>query len=364
MNRIRSTIAIAAMVLLVTSCFSEPVLEKLQIEFGPPGSLVDLTASIEIRDGAAPKSPLAVRLDRLRDDLVAERDFWSNRFRIVAPADDEYRRERSGGKISKVIRRTVMDRNDLARLLDGFASGSFISGTGWEELNLDAGRSDRATSQEKRVVGAKLDSWSQEFANHVGTVVTLLRYLDEHPERARLVVAHVLVKEGLDDKYRRVELTEDEEELIALVTKGNDAVIATLAETDSAAYTFEEMTRRVYDPFPAEVTVTTAGTIVECEGFVCTEGRVARIRKLSLLGSLPALDRWASPDPLMMMVREGERNLETDLDEFLESPRSVAAVPPTAVEIRSTIDRILTPAATYRLRWRTPEPDQVPPPSG
>ena len=354
MSRLASTIAVAVLGLLATSCFSEPVTEKLHIEFGAPDALVDVTASVEIRDGAEPKSALAARLDRLRDDLVAERDFWSTRFRIVDPGADEYRRERSRGKISKVVRRALMDRNDLARLLDGFAAVSFISGPGWDEMNMDVARSSRATSEEKRVVAAKLDRWSLEFANHVATVAKLLRYLDAHPARARVIVAHVLVKENLDEEYRSVALTDDEKDLVKLVREGNDRLLGTLAETEAAAYTFEEMTRRVYDPFPAEITVTASDAILECEGFVCSEDRVARVPKLSLAGILPSLERWASPDPLMLIVARGERNLEKDLDAFLERPRSVAAVLPGAVEVRSAIEEMLVPASTYRLRWRVP----------
>jgi hypothetical protein len=352
----RAAVAVTALVLLVTGCVMEPVLDRLRIEFGAPGSPIDVTASIEIQDHAEPKSALAVRLERLRDDLVAERDFWSVRFGIVAPADEEYRRERSGGKVSKVVRRAFMDRNELARLLDGFAAVSFISGAGWEEVGIGVARSDRATSQEKRVVAGKLDRWSQEFAHHVRTVAELLRYLDQHPERERVVVAHVLVREGLDEKYRGDGLTDDERELVDRVHEGNDAVTGTLSEAASTGYTFEEMTRRVYDPFPSEITITTPGPIVACEGFVCEDG-VARIPKLSLVGSLPALERWATPDPLLMTMSEG--SLEDDLDTFLARPRFVAAALPGAIEVRSTVEGILKPASTYRLRWRIPEPDPL-----
>ena len=354
----KTTVAIAGLLLLLTSCFSEPVTEKLHIDFGAPGSLVDVTASVEISDGAEPESLLAARLDRLRDDLVAERDFWSTRFRIVDPADDEFRRERSKGKISKVIRRAFMDRNELARLLDGFAAVSFISGPGWDEMDMDVARSNRATSQEKRIVAAKLDRWSEEFANHVATAANLLRYLDAHPERARAIVARILVNEGLDDKYRKEELTEEEEELVKVVSEGNESLLATLADTEATAYTVEEMTRHVYDPFPSEISVTTSGVILECEGFVCTEDRVAGIPKLSLQGIVPSLERWASPDPLMVIVTGREQNLEKDLDAFLAKPRSIAAPLPGAVEVRRAIEKELTPATTYRLRWRMPDPHQ------
>lgn len=362
MNRRRSTIAIAASVLLVTGCVMEPVLDRLSIEFGLPDSPVDVTASVEINDHAEPKSPLAVRLDRLRDDLAAERDFWSIRFSVVSPPDDEYRRERSGGKISKVIRRAFMDRNDLAGLVSSFAAISFVAGAGWEEIHLDVARSSRATSQDKRVVVATLDRWSQEFASHVVTIATLLRYLDAHPDRARVVMARVFVREGLDPKYATIALTDDEEELVKLVNDANDAVLGTLAETESTPYTFEEMTRRVYDPFPCEITVATPGAIVECEGFVCKDDRHARIPKLSLLGGLPSLERWASPDPLMIIAAGGERQLDADLDAFLARPHAIAATLPGSIEVRSTIERILTPASTYRLRWSIPDPEKVRPP--
>lgn len=358
----RSTIALVALVLLITGCVTEPVLDRLQIVFGAPDALVDVTASIEIRDSAEPKSPLAVRLDRLRDDLIAERDFWSIRFGIVSPADDEYRRERGNGKISKVTRRAFIDRDGLARLVDGFAAASFVSGAGWEEMRLEVAKSSRATSQEKRIVGEKLDGWSQEFASHVATIAALLRYLDAHPDRARIVMARVFVRDGLPPKYGAIPLTDDEEELVKLVNDGDDAVFATLAEAESTGYTFEEMTRRVYDPFPCEIAVTTSGSIVECQGFVCTDDRVARIPKLSLLGSLPGLERWASPDPLVVIAAGGDQPLDEKLDAFLARPHSIAAVLPGTVEIRSTIDVILTPATTHRLRWRVPDPDEVHPP--
>lgn len=60
----------------------------------------------------------------------------------------------------------------------------------------------------------------------------------------------------------------------------------------------------MFNPFPAEVFVTTPGAITGLEGFEKTDEKTVAIRRRGIFDAIDALEgRWISPDPLSLLVR-------------------------------------------------------------
>jgi hypothetical protein len=148
----------------------------------------------------------------------------------------------------------------------------------------------------------------------------------------------------------------------ALTTRVNDAISAVVAVLDPAPgepYTIDEISRLVYDPFPAPMRVSVSGEIVEREGFPGELGSELRIPVFSIWSAFERLGgRWFSPDPALAIWRNdiAKTGKEVDLDAFLAIPRRTAPAP-METEVRGAIENELRPAPVYRVRWTPAEKD-------
>lgn len=347
----KRAITVLSLVLLLSACFAEPVEESFVVKFGD-GDDITVENVIEIHDDAGKGTPLAVRLATLRDELIAERDPWSLRFARISPDTEEYKRERADGKISRVTRVAQVTEIDLVKLMSDFANVNLVSGRGWRELLLSAGRADRATSRQRTEVDEQLKEWTQKYIVYLAASTSLYGYLDQEPLRARPVLRSLfgdLMEQPAPEDV--LELTDDEKEMVAAVRASMDELSNAMSAQGDGAYTFEELTRLVYDPFPASITIRTNGQVLESEGFERVDGETVKLPKLSVQGSLLQLeDRWISPDPFLARLRVDPNEKPFDLDAFLKLARRVTALPSPAA-MRQAIDEALTPGNAYRVRW-------------
>jgi len=128
--------------------------------------------------------------------------------------------------------------------------------------------SARASREQRERVAAALAAWSQAISDYLASGARLWRYLDEHPERARPCLADLMSSLILDGTRQQAgEPTAGERALVEAVDDAREAVAAVLAVPEGEAETLDELSRLVYDPFPARVTVVLPGPPLEVEGF-------------------------------------------------------------------------------------------------
>ena len=150
-------------------------------------------------------------------------------------------------------------------------------------------------------------------------------------------------------------MTRDEEILVGAVEEAMEEGWQILLVGSQEAYSLNELSRLVYDPFPARLRVFPAGPVRELEGFVEEEEGRLKVPDVSLWNALKDLEgRWLSPDPLLFYVRQsggvtGESQGKLlELEEILALER-VHAQPPRASEVRAALEERLVPARVYRV---------------
>jgi len=127
-------------------------------------------------------------------------------------------------------------------------------------------------------------------------------------------------------------------------------------------FTLDEISRFVYDPFPAPIRVTVRGEILEREGFAGQAGSALQIPVFSIWSSYERLEgRWFAPDPALALWRDdaAKTGHPFDIDAFLAMPRR-AGVAPTTGEVRGAIENQLRPRPVYRVRWTPGAKDDAP----
>jgi hypothetical protein len=335
----------------LTGCLEPPVSESLEIRMLRGGASV-VSVGVVLRDPSEyDKAPrVQQRLESEARDLGEGNDSWSARLRRVEPERQRDTVDRERGSLRHVVRhallRTPEDLREFFR--DTGVGVSYAAGTDWAELTLMPGRIARATSAQRQHLEAEMDAFSAHVASYAAATRALYRYLDANPDRARVCLAEVL-----SVKTEGETLTEDES---ALVEKVNDAISAIGTVLDPAPgepYTLDEISRLVYDPFPAPVRLSVPGTILEREGYPGEIGSALQIPVYSIWSAFERLEgRWFSPDPALALWRNdlAKKGQEFDLDGFLALPRR-AGVAPTAGEVRGAIEGQLRPAPVYRVRW-------------
>ena len=134
---------------------------------------------------------------------------------------------------------------------------------------------------------------------------------------------------------------------------------------DGAAYSPDEVSHLVYDPFPARLTLKLPAAPQAVEGFLKADDGAFTVASPGLWEALRSLEgRWLSPDPVLVYVesaRQGEEGT-FDLDAFLAKPRrsAPAHLLPSAHEVRAEIEARLKPAPLYRVAWPVRPDDEAP----
>lgn len=365
-RRVPAPVLVLLLVALgVTGCFfvEEPIREHLTMRFLPDGGVaVEVEVDIDVEGLSEGNSGAAdQRVREMQRALLEGRDPWSDRFALLAAERESYRWEKRKGSLARVEHRARID--DPGRLEAFFADTPVLAtyqvGREWAELGLYPGPAgSRANHRQQRRLAEALETWSEAVATYLESAETLYRRLEREPSRAGVVLGH-LYGEIADDTEPTGTLTADEEALLDELLVRMEKVIDILFVEPGEAYTVNELSHLVYDPFPARVTVEVPGEVLELEGFVAgaAEGTL-EVPGLGLWEALADLEgRWIRPDPAVAAVgllhaEEGEP-ARLMLDELLRAERHVAPAPLPG-EVTAAVEERLRPEAAYRIVWRTP----------
>ncbi|MGH9360298.1 MAG: hypothetical protein ACRD2T_00165 [Thermoanaerobaculia bacterium] len=349
--------ATLAATLLLTACFDPPVSELLELRFLPHGEFV-VASRVEIREPEKTGNrALERRLAEVRRALAQEDDDWSRRFAVLDPAAERFAWEKHLGAIHRVEREAALA--EPAQLASFFADTalavSYEVRDGLGELSIVPGPAGRASRRQRREVEVALTMWSGRIAAYLEAAEALYAYLDEHPERARAALG-TLLSDLLSDADRAAleALDREEQALVEAVEEAMEEVVAVLLVAPGEERSLDELSRLVYDPFPALLRVRLPQPPQEVEGFA-REGEVELLAGgLGLWPALRALEgRWLSPDPVLLYVEvrgRGEDGPQIDLSALVAAERR-AAEPPTAAEVQLAIEERLQPASLYRATW-------------
>jgi len=351
--------------LLLTSCFDPPVREDLQLRFLPNG-LVVATRTIRIEDPEQSNPALARRLAETRQSILEGSDPWSARFGAVKAGAERSSWEKRLGVLSSASHSAVLteprDLEELFRDTSLSVSYSVDPERGIAELAIVPGPSTRASGRQREEMAKTLDAWTGDLADYLREVQKLYAYLDDRPERARPCFAALFLGPKSDPGAAE-KLTAGEERILERLDDPMGRLLKVLAIPDDGAWSPDEVSHLVYDPFPARLTLKLPAPPLEVEGFQRGAEGALTVRSLGLWETLRSLEgKWISPDPLLAFV-DGSRgkNQEVDLDAFLQKPRKVtpAHLLPSAQEIRLGVEGRLRPEPLYRVAWRVDPGDET-----
>ncbi|HSK77343.1 MAG TPA: hypothetical protein VLQ45_12900 [Thermoanaerobaculia bacterium] len=360
----KRSLALLALLLAFVSCFEPPVREDLRLRFLPNGAFV-ATSTVEITDPQDSNPALARRLAATRQAALDGTDAWGSRFASLEPGAERFSWEKRLGEVHKATHSAVvMEPESLARFFSDTSlavSYTVRPEDGTAELTIASGPSARATRTQRKEMERTLGTWSGDVKEYLAATQKLYDYLDEHPDRAEASFSALfedLLPEGRPEG--KTGLSAEEQRLVERLSQAMEEVLDVLLIPTGADHSPDEISRLVYDPFPARLTVTRPAPPLEVEGFERKEGGELTVPGFGLWDALQSLEgRWVSPDPVLVYVKNRGREDSFDLDTFLGQPRR-AEPAPTAQEVRQAIETQLSPEPFYRLTW-TVEPDDETP---
>lgn len=359
-----------ALAFLLGGCFEEPVREELELRLAGDGTVeVALTTTILVPDEEVDNLSLRRRLDEERRRLLLGEDDWVRRFERLDARSQETTFERDHGVLASARQSAVVDLDEDPEALGRFFSDTLVNafysadpadagGAGTAELSLYPLSPGRAGRRDRQRLERAVDPWTEALARYLLAAGRLYGYLDEHPDRAEVAFS-VLLEDVLpeEDGGRRELPHPDEEPLVEAVEEAMAEAWEVLLVSSQEAYSINEVSRLVYDPFPARVRVDVAGAVVEVEGFEEDPEGGLRVPSVSLWDALAALQgRWLEPDPLLLYVGRsggptGVPGPSFGLADVVARDR-VHAPPPSAEEIRAELESRLVPAPVYRVVYR------------
>jgi hypothetical protein len=353
MHRIRAFL-IALLCLPLTACFEEPVREHLHLTILVDGVVVaTVVQQVAPSDRARDNPQLADRLEESRAGLEQKLDPWSQRFARLTPLAEHQSLEISEGEVRRAIHSAVFESfEEAVRLVEGDGlTGTLVDTGRATELSLFSTGGSRATYSQRQTMDRGLRQWSVYLADYFGSVINLYEHLDLNPERAVPCLAHVFdMHEGLGETGP---LSELEERLVVKTKETMEAVAEALLVADDEAYSLTELSRLVYDPFPARLTVSVDAEILEASGFSPGAGYFER-PAVDVWNALRALEgRWLAPDLVTAAAAPvpDDQQPEPNVLLLASMPRRYSS-PPTSGEVESAITAELIPEEVLLLRWR------------
>jgi len=359
---VKARIGITALVCAVlVACFDEPIREHLHVHLAP-GAMVAVWTHDIAEPGRAQGNP-AVR-QRMDDSRAAvERGYVpaSQWFGRVESAASRFEIERVEG----VVRHARWS----AVVTDPRAATDLLADAGWSavirfrddgvDLYLEPAGSPRATRAERQLADRYLDEWSTAVADYLAATIALYDYLENRPDRAVACFSHIFED---DDVNRAWPLEDREEELLVAVGDAVDAVGEVLLVPDGEAYSPNELSRLVFDPFPARLTVSGAGGVAASEGLSVEDGYLER-PPISLWQALTDLEgAWAAPDIVTALAAPVSLDAQPEVDvaEFASRRRMFTAAP-SAFEVENALRDRLSRDDDIVVHWAGSwTPDTVP----
>ena len=358
MPRFRSLL-ILLLCLPLLGCFEEPVREHLHLTLRGGGPVIITVVQEVTPSGRTGNNPvLDDRLEESRDTIDHSLDPWSQRFALLEPMAEHISVERVDGELRRSVHSAVLPSFDEVLQMveaDGL-TGSLTVVDGKAQLELFPTGGSRATYTQRQDADRLLGEWSAMLAVYFETVADLYAYLDDQPDRAVPCFAHIFDKQeglGITGPLEPVE-----EKLVVRVEDAMEEVAFALMVPSGQAFSLNELTRLVYDPFPARLTIAVEGQVLEAEGFSAGADFFERppVDAWTALRSLEG--RWISPDLVTAAAAPApdDRQPDPDVLAIASIPRRYFP-PPDAAEVESAIVAGLVPEEMLRLVWRPPDAD-------
>jgi len=356
--RLGACLAAAALTAALSGCFEPPIREAMSLLFDAAGGLEVVVTTRLQGEADYPKNRQArERLVEAREAARCGEDPFTRQLERLAPSSLRRSLGWRDGALRESVRSAAFpDARAVERLFEGAPLAVVLTRSAGEtQLEIYPGRGGRANLSERAEVARALERFSEAAARYERALADLWDFLDRHPARERFVVAAILdlkVEDPAPEEASELEKTLGEAAVEAMAATGQVLLLE-----EGRGESLDELSRKVYDPFPAPVTVEVKGTVLESTGFVPEEQGRLRIPSVSLTGALGQLsNRWVTPDPLSELVRHADRpeDAPPDLDAFLAPGRRVVARP-DAREVLEALEAALAPAPVYRLRWRAPK---------
>lgn len=357
-RRTLHSIPLLALALFTLSCFEQPVTEDLEIRFLPGGAVVlRVTVKISDPDRFQDSPPARDRIEETRRDILEARDPWTQRLRSLEPVAERTIRDREAGSLVRADHRVLLeDARALRRFFsDTLLRAAVTAGETQTELTLVPGPGSRASRQQQEAWRREFGKWTSALARYLEAGEKLYAYLEENPDRAEACFASVFGETLTDEaKERHERPSAGDAARVEPLSKAMEEVLNLFAVPADSAFSPEEISRLVCDPFPASLLVRVPGPVLEVEGFQDGGSGVLRAPTLSLWAAFTRIqDRWLSPDPVVIYYEHlagGKKPLV--LEDFLRRPRSARSAPSPA-ELLRVLEEQLSPAAVYRVRWST-----------
>ncbi len=349
---------IACLCLPLFGCFEEPVREHVHLTLRGAGPVI-VTVVQEVADPrlAQSNAELADRMEESRTTIESNLDPWSRRFALQQPVAEQRSTQWVEGNLRRSVHSAVLASFDeVVEMVeaDGLTGSLAVAG-GVAEVSFFPTGGSRATYTQRQEAERLLAEWSETLTEYFESVIDLYTYLGGRPDRAVPCFVHIF------DQHEGVAasgpLETEEEELVGRVKDALDAVVLALLVPEGESFSLNELTRLVYDPFPARLTVSVDGRVLQSDGWIA-QPRFFERPAVDAWNALVSLDgRWLSPDLVTALASPApeDRQPETDPVEFASRPRYVAAAPASA-DVESALLSGLVPADELTLRWRPPAP--------
>ena len=350
--------------LTLASCFDPPVRETLLLRFLPNGAVM-ATSTVEIADTGDSNPALERRIADVRRAILEGSDAWGARFAAAEPAAERFSWEKRLGDLRVASRSAAIAEPRGLAAIFGDTSLSVTyevdEQRGMAELTIVPGPSSRATRKQREDLDKVMETWTAALAEYMAAAQDLFAYLEERPARAHACFGTLFAERLSDDDVGSLqELTKEEEKKVGRLDDATRTVLEVLVVPDRAAYSPDEVSHLVFDPFPARLAVKLPGAPSSVEGFARGEKGMLEVPSLGLWEALKSLEgQWLAPDPVLFYVASGQNGQdEIDLDLFLQKTRRAAPAHllPSADEVRAAIEERLRPAPVYRAAW-TIQPD-------
>jgi hypothetical protein len=353
----RRVLGLSVLAACSLSCFEQPVREILYLKFLPGDAVVvGVTVKLAAEDVFKENRAARERIESVRRDLLESRDDWSRRIESVEPALERTTWDREAGSLRSVSRRIALEHpEDLTRFFsDTLIRAQITILDGETELTLTPGSGSRASRSQRSEFEARRTAWLESYARTLRATEKLYTYLEANGTRAAVCLKEVFREEmETEEKDEREAPTPQEQEMTDAVRKSIEESLELFSLPGESPYSLEELSRLVYDPFPAPLTVQVPGAILQVEGFAEGGEQVVKVRELGLWEALDALgDRWVDPNLLVLKYRLQIDKKPLDLPALVRLKRS-AGTPPSSAEIQRALETNLAPAPVYRLKWST-----------
>lgn len=355
MSRLRAraaAAAVAAVALLGPGCVEHAVTESIEISFAASeGAEVTvrtrLASDAELSGRRAARERAAARREEIRLGV----DAWTRQLDGLAPTELRRTVAKTRGEIREhLVTARFEDPDALRRALEPAPLWiSFRREARGSVFEIVPGRDGRASAAERRRVERSLAAFSESVAAYLAEGASLWHRLDRDPARARPVLGKLVAPPLLAGGEDAGATTDEEDEVVGRLGARMEAILGFLAPGEGEEESLDEVARRVYDPFPAPLTISVPGAASGVEGFVPAGDGRWKVPELSLLGALESLGgRWLAPDPILAAL--GRRGDGATLEAFLAEPR-VASPPPSAEAVNAAVREALKPAPVYRIRF-------------